>query len=158
MVGNLTYFCPSLNIYTSETLIHYLSYVASIFLTGYKVEPKINQEFTYKNCVFILTCLNFSHLQSTLHLMQYTYWDIFPTAQNSFWTRWFWCFLVLLSFFILPVPHQQNVSLWGLFSSSKTKNTTRGEIRWIERVRHGGHAIFWSKTAEYSARCGQVLS
>ena len=24
------------------------------------------------HCVFILTCLNFSHIQSTLHLMQYT--------------------------------------------------------------------------------------
>ena len=84
MVGNLTYFCPSLNIYTSETLIHYLSYVASIFLTGYKVEPKINQEFTYKNCVFILTCLNFSHLQSTLHLMQYTYRDTFFHCSKQF--------------------------------------------------------------------------
>ena len=28
--------------------------------------------------------LNFSHLQSTLHLMQYTYWDAFSTALNSF--------------------------------------------------------------------------
>ena len=37
-----------------------------------------------KNCVFILTCLNFSHLQSALHLMQYIYQDIFSTAQNSF--------------------------------------------------------------------------
>ena len=37
-----------------------------------------------KNCVFILTRLNLSHLQSTLHLMQYTYQDIFFTAQNSF--------------------------------------------------------------------------
>ena len=37
-----------------------------------------------KKCVFILTCLNFSHLQSTLHLMHYTYQDVFSTAQNSF--------------------------------------------------------------------------
>ena len=39
-----------------------------------------------KNCVFILTCLNFSDFQSTLHLMQYTYQDFFFTAQNSFLT------------------------------------------------------------------------
>ena len=42
------------------------------------------QELIYNNCVFILTCLNFSHLQSTLHLMQHTYWDILSTVQNSF--------------------------------------------------------------------------
>ena len=41
--------------------------------------PPQNPEFI-KNCEFILTCLNFSNLQSTLHLMQYTYWDFFPTA------------------------------------------------------------------------------
>ena len=33
-----------------------------------------------KYCVFILTCLNFSRLQSALHLMQYTYQNIFSTA------------------------------------------------------------------------------
>ena len=52
-----------------------------------------------KNCVFILTRLNFSNLQSTLHEMQYTYRDIFFTAQNSFWTHQFWCLLALLPFF-----------------------------------------------------------
>ena len=74
-------------------------------------------ELIYKKCVFILTCLNFSHLQSTLHLMQYTYWDFFSTAQNSFWTHQFWCLLVLLPFFVSPIPHWQNISLWGLFST-----------------------------------------
>ena len=38
----------------------------------------------FKNGVFILTCFNFSHLQNTLHLMQYTYQDIFSMAQNDF--------------------------------------------------------------------------
>ena len=45
--------------------------------------PPQNPEFI-KNCVFIFTCLNFSDLQGTLHLMQYTYQDFFSTAQNSF--------------------------------------------------------------------------
>ena len=27
----------------------------------------------------------------------------------------FWCLLVLLPFFMSPLPHQQNISLWGLF-------------------------------------------
>ena len=34
--------------------------------------------------VFILTCLNSSHFQSALHLMQRTYGDIISIAQNSF--------------------------------------------------------------------------
>ena len=46
-------------------------------------DPK-PQKFINKNCLFILTCFNFSHLQSTLHLMQYTYRDNSSTVQNSF--------------------------------------------------------------------------
>ena len=42
------------------------------------------QNLFIKTCVFILTCLNFSHLQHTLLLMKYTYQDVFCTAQNSF--------------------------------------------------------------------------
>ena len=37
-----------------------------------------------KNCVFILTYLNFSHLQTTLHLMKYTYLDFFPLLKTVF--------------------------------------------------------------------------
>ena len=48
----------------------------------YEGGPK-NPEFIYlKNYVFILTCLNFSHLQSTLHLMQYTSRDVFSTVRK----------------------------------------------------------------------------
>ena len=57
------------------------------------------QNLFIKNCVFILTRLNFSYLKSTLHLMQYTYEDVFSIAQNRFWTRRFWCLLVLLPLF-----------------------------------------------------------
>ena len=64
--------------------------------------------------------------------MQYTYQDVFSTAQNSFWTHWFWCLLVLLPVFVSPLPHQQNVSLWGVFSSRETKEkVTRGD--WVHR-------------------------
>ena len=45
--------------------------------------PQKKRNLFIKNCVFILTCLNFSHLRSTLHLMQYTYGDIFSTAKNG---------------------------------------------------------------------------
>ena len=37
-----------------------------------------------KNCVFVCTCLNLSHLQSALHLMQYIYWDIFSHCSEQF--------------------------------------------------------------------------
>ena len=37
-----------------------------------------------KNYVVIRTCLNFSHLQNTLHLMQYTYQDPFPLLKRDF--------------------------------------------------------------------------
>ena len=30
--------------------------------------------------------------------MQYTYWDIFYTAQDSLWSHWFWILLVILPF------------------------------------------------------------
>ena len=35
------------------------------------------------HCVFILTRLNFSPLQSTLHVMQCTYWDFFPLLRTG---------------------------------------------------------------------------
>ena len=107
-----------------------------------------------KHCVFILTCLNFSRLQSTLHLMQCTHWDIFPTAQSSFCTHQFCCLLVLLPLFVSLLPHWQNVSLWGLFSSWETKKLLGGEIRWIGRVGPGGHVVFgqncWTLTVVWA--------
>ena len=53
--------------------------------------------------------------------------------------------LVLLWFFVLPLPHGQNFSLWGLFSSRETKKVAWGENRWIGRVGHGDHAVFGQK-------------
>lgn len=46
--------------------------------------PPEPQNLFMKNCVFVLTSLNFSHLQSALRLMRYTYRDASSTAQNSF--------------------------------------------------------------------------
>ena len=62
--------------------------------------------------------------------MQCTYWDS-STAQNSFWTCLFWCLLVLLPFFLFgfpPLPHQQNVSLSGLFSSWKQSCSGQDQV------------------------------
>ena len=115
---------------------------------------KIPQNLFIKYCVFILTYLNFSYLQSTLHLMQYTHQDVFSTAHSSFWTHQCWCLLVLLPFFVLPLPHQQNISLWGLFSSKQTKKVAGGKIEWIEKVGHWGHAIFGQKLLNTQSNVG----
>ena len=53
-----------------------------------------------------------------------------------FWTHQFWWLLVILPFFVSPLLHWQNVSLWGLFSSGKKKKVAQNEIRWIRRVGH----------------------
>ena len=122
--------------FSQHHLLERLSFFHCVFLASlskisrpHERGPKYPRNLLIKNCVFILTCLNLSHLQSTLQLMQYTCWDIFSTAQNSFWTCWIWCLLVLLPFFVSAVPHWQNVSLWRHFSARATKNVTWGDIR-----------------------------
>ena len=51
----------------------------------YKGGTQKTQNLFIKNCAFILTCLNFSSLQSTLHLMQYTYQEaFFPLLKTVF--------------------------------------------------------------------------
>ena len=67
------------------------------------------QNLFTKNCVFILTCLNFSHLQSTLHLMQSTYWNIFPLLK-----------IVLNSLIFMPLSWHFFVCLFHLFHIGKT--------------------------------------
>ena len=95
------------------------------------------------HCVLILICLNFSYLQSTLHLMQYTYWDFFSTAQNNFWTHGFWCLLGLLPFFLFHFFHIskmfpcEDLLRWG-----NKHNVVKGEIGEIGRVGHWGDAVF----------------
>ena len=112
-------------------------------------------EFIYKNCVFILTCLNFSHLQSTLHLMQYTcnmemFFPLLKTVSGLIDSD---------AFLVTPTFCFTFSTTARLFHPGKqTKEVTWGEIGWTGRVGHGGHAAFWSKTAEHSAWCGQVHS
>ena len=99
-----------------------------------------------KSCVFIFTCLNFSHLKSTLHLMRYTSWDVFSTVQNSFGTHTFWCLLVLLPFFLFHLFHiSKTFPFEDFFTQGNTKKVTLSKISWIGWVGHGGHAVFGQK-------------
>ena len=119
---------------------------ASVLCTHHmKGDPPKTWNLFIKHCVFILTCLNFSHLQSALQLLQHTNRDIFSTAQNSFWTHPFWCRLVLLTLFVSSLPHwQKHCPLRNFFHPGKQK-VAGGEMWWIGRVTHEGHTIFGQK-------------
>ena len=56
--------------------------MTKIYFLYTRGEPK-TLKFIYKNIVFIITCLNCSHLQSALHLVQHIYGD-FPLLQTVF--------------------------------------------------------------------------
>ena len=127
---------------------HHCTFVRVYGLYIYEGGPPKTRNLFMKNCVFGLT-LNFS----TLHVMQYTYWDFFPplkTVLNS---------LILMSFktsafvvVVSPLPHQQNISLWVLFSSGETKISVSEQDQVNKGVGHGSQASFGSKTAEHSVQ------
>ena len=62
--------------------------------------------------------------------------------------------------FVSPLPPQREFPFEDFFHPGNQRKLlgAGGEIWWMGRVGHGGHAFFWSKTAEHSARCGQVRS
>ena len=72
-----------------------------IYIRG-KMPP--NPEFVYKKLYIYSYRFKRQSPSSTLPLMQCPYWDSFSSAQSSFWTHWFWCLLVLLLFFVSPLP------------------------------------------------------
>ena len=83
-----------------------------------------------KYCVFILICLNFSHLQNTLHLMQYTYREVFSHCSKQFLNssilmpfKCLCCFLFHLFHIGKPFPPFED-----FFHPGKQKKVTRGEI------------------------------
>ena len=77
---------------------------SGVFL--FKGWPKKPQNLCINNFVF-LTCLNFSHLQSTLYLMQYTCQDIF-----------FYCSKQFLNLLILMPFSASTICLFVCFTSS----------------------------------------
>ena len=116
----------------------------------YEGRPPHNPEFIYKNCVFILTCLNFSHLQSTLHLMQYTYRDIFFHSSEQFLNS-----SILMPFSASAIFCSASFTsakcfpLRTFFIQGNKNKVTRGKIRWIGRVGHQESCHFRSKTAQH---------
>ena len=104
----------------------------------------INKIFCTYSYMFKLQSLSKYSPFDAIHLWRH----FFPLLKNRFWTHQFWCILVFLLFFVSALPHQQNIPLWGPFSSGETNKGHLGlrsgeEGGW--RVEHGGHAIFGQK-------------
>ena len=128
-----------------------------LFLSAYDGggPPKMN--LFIRNCVDSYMCklqspLKFSPFDA-IHLLK----RFFSNAQNSFWTRWFWCFLVLLTFFCLfhlfhickmfPFEdffHRGNNKMWKV---------SMGEIRWTGRVGHT--LVLVMNTQRGAGRCAR---
>ena len=81
---------------------------------------------------------------------------LFSTAQNSFWTHWFWCLLVLLPFFVHLFHNSKMFPFEDIFSTRETnKKIAQGELGWIGRVGHGGHVIFGQKLLNTQCSVGR---
>ena len=112
-----------------------------------------------KNCVFILTCLNFGHLQSALHLTQHTYPDVF-----SYCSKQFLHLSILIPFSASAVfgfTCSLSAKCFPLRTSSsrKTKKkVSQGPDQVNRKGGTWGSCHFWSKIAEPSMRCWQVHS
>ena len=130
--------------------------ISILTVLTYKGVPPKTQNLFIKTCVFILTCLNFSHLQSTLHLMQYTYGDIFFHCSKQFLNL-----LILMSYkcfcwFFFHLFHiGKTFSFEDSFHPGKQtnkQNGTRGRD-WVNREgRERGHAVFGQKLL--NTQCG----
>ena len=84
-------------------------------------DPQNPQNVFIKDCVFIVTCLNFSHLPSTpfdaVHLSRH-----FFHCSKQFLNLLILMPLVLLLFFFVSLPlYLQNVFPWGIFFTKEKK-------------------------------------
>ena len=90
------------------------------FVVYYTRDSPPNWNLFIKNCIFILTCLNFKSPSKYCPFNAIYLSTLFSTAQKSFWICRFWCLSVLLPF--SPLPYWQNISIWGLFHRGKKKS------------------------------------
>ena len=108
---------------------YWIVYWQFVYLTVHAVQGGTQKTLEFiKNCGLILTCLNFRHLQSTLspfdaiHLLR-----LFYPLLKSFWTRWFWCLLVLLLFFLFHLFHSgKTCPFENLFHRGNKKRNSPG--------------------------------
>ena len=93
-------------------------------------ETPTKPEFIYKKlCIY-------SHMLKLQSPSKYspfdtiTYWDVFSTAQNSFWTHPFWCLLVLLPILFHLFHINKMFPFEEFFHLGIPKKVTWGEIGW----------------------------
>ena len=105
--------------------------------------PK-NQNLFIKNFIFILTYLNFSHLQTTLHLIQCTYQYFFPPLKIVFELVDFDAFSASAVFlFHLILQGKAKCFPWRIsFHVGKQKKSCSGWRGWVGQ---GVHVVFGQK-------------
>ena len=109
--------------------------ISILTVLTYKGVPPKTQNLFIKTCVFILTCLNFSHLQSTLHLMQYTYGDTFFHCSKQFLNS-----LVLMPFSayaIFCITSSTSAKCFLLRTFFIQGNTQKSHLGWDQVNRQG---------------------
>ena len=105
------------------------------------------QNLFIKNCVFILTYLYFSHLQRTLHLLQYTYRDVF-SCSKQFLNLLIWMpFSASDIFCFTSSTSTKHFPLRTFFQLGKQKQSRSGQDRVNREGREQGSCRFWSNTA-----------
>ena len=108
-----------------------------------------------KNCVFILTCLSFSHLQSTIDSMQYTYRDFFPLLKTVFELIDLVSFTASAIFCFNSSPLAKCFPLRTFLTLGNKKKSHLGRD-WVNRkVGHRGHAVFGQKLLNTQSGMGR---
>ena len=99
-------------------------------------------QYLLKNCIFTLTYLNFSNLQSTIHLMPYTYQDSFsPLLKLVFYSSYFMLFSASAVFCFTSSTSAKCFPLRTFFIQRNKKKLLRARCGRIGKVEHGGHDI-----------------
>ena len=105
--------------------------------------------------MFILTCLNFSHLQSILHLMQYTYGDFFHCSKQFLNSSVLMPLSASVVFGFISSTSAKCFPLRTFFNQGNKKKVNWGEIRWLSRVEHGSHAVSGQKLLNSQCSLGR---
>ena len=120
----------------------------------YKERPK-KQNLFIKNCLFILTCLNFSHLQSTLHLIQCTCRDIFHCSKHLLNSSILMPLSTSVIFRFASSTLAKFFPLRNFFHWGNKQKSLLGQDLVNRKGGAWGSCRFWSKPPEHSGSAGR---
>ena len=119
-------------------------------------------EFIYLKCVFIPTCLNFSHLQSTFSLFGAIHLSrcLFYHSEQVLNSLILMPFSASAIFCFASSPSAKHFPLRTFFIRGKqtNKNGCSGQSGWRGRVGRRGHAIFGQKRLHTQCSVGRCTS